>query len=84
VAGASSPLDNADSPQREGDERAERIGEEHADACGPGWWESEPSVGRVADGVAHRMDRLAATGNGQVPAVAATAFRILMERFDLG
>ena len=48
------------------------------------WWESEPSVGRVADGVANRMDRLAATGNGQVPAVAATAFRILMERFDLG
>jgi DNA (cytosine-5)-methyltransferase 1 len=28
-------------------------------------------------GVAHRMDRLTSIGNGQVPAVAATAFRIL-------
>lgn len=34
-------------------------------------------VGRVADGVAARLDRLKAIGNGQVPIVAATAFRIL-------
>jgi hypothetical protein len=27
--------------------------------------------------MAHRMERLKATGNGQVPAVAATAWRIL-------
>jgi DNA (cytosine-5)-methyltransferase 1 len=38
------------------------------------WWESEPDVGRVADGVAARVDRLKAIGNGQVPAVAATAW----------
>lgn len=37
-------------------------------------WETEPSVGRVADGVARRVDRLKAIGNGQVPLVAATAF----------
>jgi DNA (cytosine-5)-methyltransferase 1 len=41
------------------------------------WWASEPNVGRVADGVAARVDRLKAIGNGQVPAVAATAFRVL-------
>jgi hypothetical protein len=41
------------------------------------WWESEPDVGRVANGVASRVDRLSALGNGQVPAVAALAFRIL-------
>ena len=41
------------------------------------WWEVEPDVGRVADGVAARVDRLKAIGNGQVPAVAATAWRIL-------
>lgn len=41
------------------------------------WWLSEPNVGRVADGVASKMDRLRAIGNGQVPLVAATAFRIL-------
>jgi len=33
----------------------------------------------VAHGVAHRVDRLKAIGNGQVPAVAAIAFTILSE-----
>lgn len=41
------------------------------------WWSVEPRLGRVVDGVAHRVDRLKALGNGQVPIVAATAFRIL-------
>ena len=41
------------------------------------WWNVEPDVGRVADGVAARVDRLKAIGNGQVPAVAATAWRLL-------
>jgi DNA (cytosine-5)-methyltransferase 1 len=33
----------------------------------------------IANGVANRVDRLKAIGNGQVPAVAAKAFRILTE-----
>jgi DNA (cytosine-5)-methyltransferase 1 len=37
----------------------------------------ESGVGRVADGVAHRVDRLKATGNGQVSVVAARAWREL-------
>jgi DNA (cytosine-5)-methyltransferase 1 len=41
------------------------------------WWETEPDVGRVADGVAARVDRLKAIGNGQVPLCAAEAWRIL-------
>jgi DNA (cytosine-5)-methyltransferase 1 len=41
------------------------------------WWEAEPDVGRVANGVAARVDRLKAIGNGQVPACAALAWRIL-------
>lgn len=44
--------------------------------CGS-WWRIEPGMGRVAHGVADRVDRLRALGNGQVPAVAATAFAIL-------
>ena len=44
------------------------------------WWSVEPNVGRVADGVAARVDRLKAIGNGQVPLCAATAWRILTER----
>jgi len=36
-------------------------------------------LGRVAHGVANRVDRLKAIGNGQVPAVAAAAWRILTQ-----
>ena len=43
------------------------------------WWEVEPDLGRVADGVAARVDRLKAIGNGQVPLCAATAWRILSQ-----
>lgn len=41
------------------------------------WWETEPGMGRVVNGMAHRVDRLRVIGNGQVPAVAAVAFRLL-------
>ncbi len=54
-------------------------GSEHETAQCGGWWESEPDVGRVAHGVAARVDRLRCLGNGQVPAVAALAWRILTE-----
>jgi DNA (cytosine-5)-methyltransferase 1 len=47
------------------------------------WWSAEPSVGRVAHGVAHRVDRLKAIGNGQVPLCAATAWRLLTKDWDL-
>jgi DNA (cytosine-5)-methyltransferase 1 len=41
------------------------------------WWKAEPNVGRVVDGVAARVDRLKAIGNGQVPLCAATAWKLL-------
>lgn len=41
------------------------------------WWHSEPDMDRVAHGVAARVDRLRCLGNGQVPAVAALAWRTL-------
>ena len=51
----------------------------------PQWWQRDPAdgaaesrLGRVAYGVADRIHRLKAIGNGQVPLVAATAFNILM------
>ena len=43
------------------------------------WWSAEPAVGRVAHGVARRVDRLKAIGNGQVPFTMARAFQILSE-----
>jgi len=46
----------------------------------PRWWEIEPKLDRVVDGMANRVDRLKAIGNGQVPLCAATAWRMLNER----
>jgi DNA (cytosine-5)-methyltransferase 1 len=42
-----------------------------------GWWRTEPGICRVAHGVAARVDRLKAIGNGQVPAVVPLAWNIL-------
>lgn len=41
-------------------------------------WESYPPEPRMVNGMAHRVDRLKASGNGQVPQVAAIAFRTLL------
>ena len=38
------------------------------------WWKDTPSLNRMDDEVAHRVERLKAIGNGQVPLVAAIAF----------
>ena len=55
------------------------------------WWDRDPAdqdgafesqLGRVADGVANQVDRLKAIGNGQVPLVAATTFKLLKGNGD--
>ena len=46
------------------------------------WWSSEPGLGRVADGMANRVDRIKAIGNGQVPLVAARAFCELIDELE--
>ena len=48
-----------------------------------GGWPAEPDVGRVADGVAARVDRLRAIGNGQVPRVAAAAWLLLTHNAEV-
>lgn len=65
---------NADGKRLEGYKSSKREPQESR-AWMRSWWGAEPDVGRVADGVAARMDRLKALGNGQVPAVAAAAIR---------
>jgi len=42
-------------------------------------WGVESTLGRVANGVAHRVDRLKAIGNGQVPSVVALAWQTLID-----
>lgn len=44
------------------------------------WWSTEPGMGRVADGIPCRVDRIKALGNAQVPGVAAHAFRDLFKQ----
>lgn len=43
------------------------------------WWQTEPRVDRLVDGIPNRVDRLKALGNAQVPIVAAKAWRLLTE-----
>ena len=42
-------------------------------------WDVEPNVGRVANGVPNRVDRLRALGNGVVPQVAYKVARMIYE-----
>lgn len=41
------------------------------------WWEAEPNVGRVADGISSRVDRLKGLGNAIVPQVAYEIFKAI-------
>ena len=57
-------------------------GEEDAECCrrkdaASTWWQVEPNIGRVANGVPHRVHRLKGLGNAQVPLQAAVAYRLL-------
>lgn len=68
---------DTNSPRRKEQRRIEPARTEHETAeCGR-WWETEPSMGRVVDGMANRVGQLRALGNGQVPSVAAAAWHLL-------
>ena len=43
------------------------------------WWEAEPDVGRVANGVSARVDRLRCLGNAVVPQQAYPIFKAIAE-----
>jgi len=46
------------------------------------WWNTEHELDRLADGMADRMERLKALGNGEVPLVAACAWEMMMGRMN--
>lgn len=48
----------------------------------PGEWLPEPDVGRVADGVPRRVDRLRGLGNAVVPQVVEALGRMILEAQD--
>lgn len=47
-----------------------------------GWWKAEPSVGRVADGVPARVDRLKALGNAVVPQIPELIGRAILASIE--
>jgi DNA (cytosine-5)-methyltransferase 1 len=56
----------------------EGTGARHVNPAGRGWWETEPDVDRVADGVPARVDRLRALGNAVVPQIPELIGRAIM------
>lgn len=50
-----------------------------SNASGSDWWSREPDVERMANGVAARVERSRAIGNGQVPAVVKLAWDTLTQ-----
>ena len=67
-------------PQRKRGSISSRIYKENTNTCDSRWWKDSSRIHRMDDGVAARMDRLKAIGNGQVPLVAASAWCKLHER----
>jgi DNA (cytosine-5)-methyltransferase 1 len=55
------------------------VGEEFSPSFGADWWSAEPDVGRVADGVPARVDRLRCLGNAVVPQVVEMIGRAILE-----
>ena len=89
TAGQVTTLANADSEQLGQRRFTQHFGQTHtgwhdyvrgqtSDDLGQ-WWEVEPDVGRVADGVPYRVDRLKGLGNAVVPQVAELVGRMVME-----
>jgi DNA (cytosine-5)-methyltransferase 1 len=77
--GAQKPVAHPDRSQRQRDERPIGSTPQRADLGITDWWKVEPDVGRVAHGVASRVDRLRCIGNGQVPEVVRLAWRTLTD-----
>jgi DNA (cytosine-5)-methyltransferase 1 len=69
----------ANSTQLKRNKRTERSETEYTDTSGESWWEVEPKVDRVADGIPNRIHRLKGLGNAQVPLQAAVAFSLLSD-----
>lgn len=59
-------------------------GVQSEDALRRGWWSVEPGVGRVADGVPHRLDRVSALGNAVVPAIVEHIGRAIVAHTQAG
>ncbi len=81
-AGTSTTFDNVantNSTQRKRNGGPIGILAEYADFSGGSWWDIEPELGRVANGIPKRMDRLKGLGNAVVPQIPELIGRAIME-----
>lgn len=67
----------AESQRRQRGPRKER--EAQSGPLNGDWWAAEPDVGRMVHGLPHRLDRIRALGNAQVPAVVRFTWAKLMK-----
>jgi DNA (cytosine-5)-methyltransferase 1 len=70
------------SPRLQGSERGgtageERLSERHLTKCS--WWQAEPAMGRVANGISGQAHRLRQLGNAVVPQIPELIGRAIME-----
>jgi len=56
-----------------------RMGRKAVGVPSEGWWTSEPDVGRVANGVPHRVDRIKALGNAVIPQILEIIGKAIMD-----
>ena len=63
--------------ERSGETGTERLSERHLTKCS--WWQAEPAVGRVADGLSGQAHRLRQLGNAVVPQIPELIGRAIME-----
>lgn len=67
------------------EKQRQRIADE-ADHLAPkcsSWWEAEPGVGRVVDGLPGRVDRIKGLGNAVVPQVVYEIFKAIELPYDM-
>jgi DNA (cytosine-5)-methyltransferase 1 len=77
--GGRSNVAYADSAYSERNECTERSIEKNTHSSEPCRWKIEPSMGRVANGIPHRMDRLKGLGNAVVPQIPEIIGNAIME-----
>ena len=59
-----------------------KVGASSFDTRSPAYWPTEPNVGRVANGVPKRVDRIKGLGNAIVPQIAEQIGRVIKEIDD--
>lgn len=70
---------NANCAYSEGRRLSSGAYEKYADAVSAGWWETEPSVGRVAYGLSGQSHRLKQLGNAVVPQIPQLIGQAILE-----